>query len=86
MITCISTVVIDLNGLIFLQRLLEAQFDYNNKFKLEVNANEAASLRLIPIGRDMKGQMYWYQIDESLNLRIYREEIDDEKSWTLVCQ
>jgi remodeling and spacing factor 1 len=51
-----------------------------------VNANEASSLRILPIGRDINGHMYWYQLDSELNFRIYREEADDEKSWILICQ
>ena len=69
-----------------LKRLLEAQFDYNTKFKAEVNAFDATSLRILPIGRDVLGNQYWYQLDEDVNFRVYKEQIDDDKSWTLVCQ
>ncbi|CAG2101694.1 unnamed protein product [Medioppia subpectinata] len=69
-----------------LKRLLEAQFDYNSKFKLEVNAIDAQTLRILPMGRDVNGHMYWYQLDPEYNFRIYREEVEDEQSWLLVCQ
>jgi len=69
-----------------LKRLLEAQFDFNSKFKGEVNSLEAASLRLLPIGRDIKGNQFWYQLDTDANIRIYREMSDEDKSWTLVCK
>jgi len=65
---------------------LEAQFDYNTKFKAEINALESSSLRLLPIGRDVKGNQYWFHLDEETCLRIYREEPDDEKSWLLICK
>lgn len=69
-----------------LVRLLEAQFDFNSKFKGEVNSLEASSLRLLPIGRDIKGNQFWYQLDTDANIRIYREMSDEDKSWTLVCK
>ena len=69
-----------------LKRLLEAQFDFNVKFKGEVNTLDAASLRLLPIGRDIKGNQFWYQLDADANIRIYQEMSDDDKSWQLVCK
>ncbi|RWS07504.1 remodeling and spacing factor 1-like isoform X2 [Dinothrombium tinctorium] len=69
-----------------LKRLLEAQFDYNPKFKGEVNAMEANSLRILPIGRDVYGNQYWFQIDYEMNFRLYKEEPDNEKSWVLICK
>jgi len=35
------------------------------------------------IGRDSEGQLYWYQVDGEANLRIYREDVDDD-TWELV--
>ncbi|XP_029837800.2 serine/arginine repetitive matrix protein 2 [Ixodes scapularis] len=67
-----------------LKRLLELQFDGNAKFKGEVNKVEANALRLQPIGRDVRGHQYWLQRDSSLNLRLYREHPDDERSWAIV--
>ncbi|XP_053204430.1 remodeling and spacing factor 1-like [Panonychus citri] len=68
------------------KNLLEAQFDYNAKFKTGINAMEAQSLRLAPIGRDIHGNQYWFQLDSEFCLRLYREEPDDEKSWILICK
>ncbi|CAL1277253.1 unnamed protein product [Larinioides sclopetarius] len=68
-----------------LKRLLELQFDANVKFKTEVNKNDAHSLRIAPIGRDINGQMYWYQLDKDYNMRLYRQGVGDENMWQLVC-
>ncbi|KAF8792588.1 Remodeling and spacing factor 1 like protein [Argiope bruennichi] len=68
-----------------LKRLLELQFDANVKFKTEVNKHDAHSLRITPIGRDINGQMYWYQLDKDYNMRLYRQGIGDENTWQLVC-
>ncbi|KAH7964901.1 hypothetical protein HPB49_002399 [Dermacentor silvarum] len=67
-----------------LKRLLELQFDSNSKFKAELNKQEADVLRLQPIGRDVRGHLYWLHRDPQLNLRLYREHPDDECSWILV--
>ncbi|XP_075742048.1 uncharacterized protein LOC119177930 isoform X2 [Rhipicephalus microplus] len=67
-----------------LKRLLELQFDANSKFKAELNKQEADVLRLQPIGRDVRGHLYWLHRDPQLNLRLYREHPDDENSWILV--
>lgn len=69
-----------------LKRLLEMQFDTNSKFKTGINQQDASNLRLLPVGRDVKGLMYWYQVDEELNLRIYSEEAENERSWKLLCK
>ncbi|GFU34216.1 remodeling and spacing factor 1 [Nephila pilipes] len=68
-----------------LKRLLELQFDSNAKFKSEVNKLDAHSLRIPPIGRDIDGQMYWYQLDKEYNMRLYRQGVGDESAWTLLC-
>jgi remodeling and spacing factor 1 len=68
---------------LFLQALLEAQFDLNVKFKSAINKLTASELRLAPLGRDTDGQVYWAQQDGSLNIRIYQED-EEEQTWNLV--
>ncbi|XP_027199791.2 LOW QUALITY PROTEIN: uncharacterized protein LOC113793915 [Dermatophagoides pteronyssinus] len=66
-------------------RLLEAMFDFNQKFKSELNSTmETSSLRIPAIGRDLIGYTYWYQLDSDLNFRLYKDEPDEDNSWSLV--
>ncbi|CAD6228659.1 GSCOCG00006484001-RA-CDS [Cotesia congregata] len=61
----------------------ETQFDSNQRFKNDVNKQPASELRLEPLGRDKTGLAYWFQLDDDCNIRVYREDIDEE-SWELV--
>lgn len=67
------------------QRLLELQFDSNAKFKSEVNKHEAHALRIPPVGRDLDGQVYWYQLDREYNMRLYRQGPEEDSAWQLLC-
>lgn len=65
------------------QNLLEAQFDGNLKFKNEINKVNSDELRLQPLGKDIHGRRYWHLLDDDCNLRVYREDLDEE-TWDLV--
>uniref|UniRef100_A0A3Q3AY73 Remodeling and spacing factor 1b, tandem duplicate 1 n=1 Tax=Kryptolebias marmoratus TaxID=37003 RepID=A0A3Q3AY73_KRYMA len=60
-----------------LKYLCECQFDDNVKFKTAINDEDPDKMRLQPIGRDKDGQMYWFQLDQDDNVRVYVEEQDD---------
>lgn len=67
------------------QVLLEYQFTCHGKFKIAVNAIPCPDLRLEPIGRDRTGRVYWLQLDHDANLRLYRED-QDEETWDLIAR
>jgi remodeling and spacing factor 1 len=66
-----------------LKNLLEAQFDANVKFKNSVNAKPSTELRIEPFGRDKDGNVYYVQMDEKANIRVYLENTDEE-TWAVV--
>ncbi|KAI7793692.1 remodeling and spacing factor 1 [Triplophysa rosa] len=69
-----------------LKYLCECQFDDNVKFKTAINEEDPDKMRLQPIGRDKDGLMYWFQLDQDHNVRIYVEEQDDldGSSWKCI--
>ncbi|KAL4646968.1 remodeling and spacing factor 1 [Arapaima gigas] len=69
-----------------LKYLCECQFDDNLKFKTTVNEEDPDKMRLQPIGRDKDGLMYWFQLDQDHNVRVYVEEQDDldGSSWKCI--
>uniref|UniRef100_A0A9J8A0F3 Remodeling and spacing factor 1 n=1 Tax=Cyprinus carpio carpio TaxID=630221 RepID=A0A9J8A0F3_CYPCA len=69
-----------------LKYLCECQFDDNIKFKTAINEEDPDKMRLQPIGRDKDGLMYWFQLDQDNNVRVYVEEQDDldGSSWKCI--
>ncbi|XP_069825827.1 remodeling and spacing factor 1 [Dendropsophus ebraccatus] len=68
-----------------LKHLCECQFDDNLKFKNAINEEDSDAMRIQPIGRDKDGLMYWYQLDQDHNIRVYIEEQDDQDGSTWKC-
>lgn len=68
------------------QHLCECQFDDNVKFKTAINEEDPDKMRLHPIGKDKDGLMYWFQLDQDNNVRVYVEEQDDldGSSWKCI--
>lgn len=67
------------------QILLEYQFTCHGKFKSAVNSLSCKDLRLDPVGTDKNGCVYWLQVDDEANLRLYKED-QDEETWQLVAR
>ena len=65
---CLST------RLCLLKKLMEAQFDRNDQVRMEVEEIEGKILRQEPTGRDVDGHIYWTQIDETADVRVYSED------------
>ncbi|XP_023252931.1 remodeling and spacing factor 1, partial [Seriola lalandi dorsalis] len=68
-----------------LKYLCECQFDDNLKFKMAINEEDPEKMRLQPVGRDRYGLMYWLQLDQEQNIRLYTEEQDDLDGSTWNC-
>lgn len=66
-----------------IKNLLESQFDVNVKFKTTINQKASTNLRLEPFGRDKDGNVYYCQMDEKANIKIYQENLDEE-TWSVV--
>ncbi|XP_067276060.1 remodeling and spacing factor 1 isoform X2 [Pseudorasbora parva] len=71
-----------------LKYLCECQFDDNLKFKTLINEEDPDKMRLQPIGRDKEGLLYWFQLDQDQNIRVYSEEQDDldGSSWKCIAK
>lgn len=71
-----------------LKHLCECQFDENLKFKTLINEEDPDNMRLQPIGRDKEGLLYWFQLDQDQNVRVYAEEQDDldGSSWRCIAR
>ncbi|XP_075261086.1 uncharacterized protein LOC142352803 [Convolutriloba macropyga] len=68
--------------------VLEKQFDSNEKFRQLVETLPCEDMRVLPVGSDERGHIYWYFQDSKLNLLLYREEQEDEgeTSFTLLAR
>lgn len=52
---------------------------------MAVNDEDPEKMRLKPIGRDQQGLLYWLQLDQEQNIRLYTEEQDDLDGSTWKC-
>ena len=48
-----------------------------------INRLDVFLLLQLQIGKDKLGNCYWFQVDPEANVRVYREDLDDE-TWELV--
>lgn len=66
-----------------IKNLLEGQFDVNVKFKNTINAKPSNELRQDPFGKDKDGNVYYVQVDQKANIKVYQEN-QDEETWNVV--
>lgn len=52
---------------------------------MAINEEDPEKMRLQPVGRDKQGLMYWLQLDQEQNIRLYTEEQDDLDGSTWKC-
>lgn len=53
---------------------------------MAVNEEDPDQMRMQPIGKDEEGLLYWFQLDQDQNVRLYVEEQDDldGSSWRCI--
>jgi len=68
-----------------LKALCDSQFDYNVKFRENLsNTYNSNEIRIMPIGSDINGQIYYYQQDCDLNIRVWSSDHNQlDTNWSL---
>ncbi|CAF0842573.1 unnamed protein product [Adineta ricciae] len=69
-----------------IKNLLESQFDSNQTFKAAFIEQSACELRSLPLGRDRFGAVYWFFMDNDGFVRLFREDTDDDRTWTNIAK
>lgn len=68
-----------------LKNLMESQFDWNERIRMLVDDLPVEALRHEPTGKDIEGKIYWTQIDDHAEIRIYTEDYRHD-TWGNVVQ
>jgi len=68
-----------------LKNLMESQFDWNERIRMLVDDLPVETLRIEPTGTDIEGKIYWTQIDDHAEIRIYTEDYRHD-TWGNVVQ
>ncbi|CAF2080357.1 unnamed protein product [Rotaria magnacalcarata] len=67
-----------------IKNLLESQFETKQMLKKCLIDKSAYELRSSPFGRDRFGVSYWLFMDKDCFVRLFREDIDVDRTWTNV--
>ncbi|UJR13904.1 hypothetical protein I4U23_000910 [Adineta vaga] len=67
-----------------LKNLLETQFDHNQAFKTALVEKPSFEIRSQAFGRDRSGAFYWLFMDTECFIRLFRENTDDDRTWTYI--
>ncbi|CAF1081741.1 unnamed protein product [Adineta ricciae] len=69
---------------IITKNLLESQFDHNQAFRTALGEKPSFEVRSQPFGRDRSGAFYWLFMDAECFVRLFREDVDDDRTWTSI--
>ncbi|UJR33295.1 hypothetical protein I4U23_020746 [Adineta vaga] len=64
-----------------LKNLLEKQFDRNTTMKNSLSNKASSDVSSKPFGRDRLGASYWLFMDTDCFIRLFREDIDANRTW-----
>ncbi|CAF4873599.1 unnamed protein product [Rotaria socialis] len=65
-----------------IKNLLESQFETKQMLKKCLIDKSAYELKSSPLGRDRFGVSYWLFMDKDCFVRLFREDIDVDRTWT----
>ncbi|CAF3002583.1 unnamed protein product [Rotaria sp. Silwood2] len=65
-----------------IKNLLESQFDVNQILKNSLINKLAREIKSSPLGRDRFGVSYWFFMDKNCFVRLFREDINIDRTWT----
>ncbi|CAF3842441.1 unnamed protein product [Adineta steineri] len=69
-----------------LKNLLESHFDLNQTFTKTLADKSAREIKSIALGRDRFGVSYWLFVDTNCFVRLFREDIDIDRTWSNVAK
>ncbi|CAF1383480.1 unnamed protein product [Rotaria sp. Silwood1] len=69
-----------------IKNLLESQFDLNQILKNSLIDKSACEIKSSPLGRDRFGVSYWFFMDKDCFVRLFREDIDIDRTWTNIAK
>ncbi|CAF3704844.1 unnamed protein product [Rotaria sordida] len=69
-----------------IKNLLERQFDVNQILKNSLIDKSAYEIKSSPLGHDRFGISYWFFMDKDCFVRLFREDIDIDRTWTNIAK
>ncbi|CAF1502373.1 unnamed protein product [Adineta steineri] len=66
--------------------LLESQFDLNQTFKNTISEKLSCHIKSLPLGRDRFGASYWFFMDSNCFVRLFREDVNNDRTWTNIAK
>ncbi|CAF4247749.1 unnamed protein product, partial [Adineta steineri] len=66
--------------------LLESQFDLNQTFKNTISEKSSCDIKSLPLGRDRFGASYWFFMDSNCFVRLFREDVNNDRTWTNIAK